>query len=150
MKILSQRDLKWAALKLGQSPLTVGRYGCTTTCISMLSDYFGSYKDPGELATKVLKYTNEGLILWSSVDAIPHMKFEKRLYGRNDDEIMNALKDPNKAIILQVNNGAHWVVALRKTILGKSYTVADPWSGDKCDVIKRYKNITGAAVFIRK
>lgn len=151
MIYLSQRDPRWAALKLGQSKLTVGRYGCTTTCISMLSDYFKSFIDPGKLATATLKYTKDGLIIWQSVDNIPHMKFEARMYGQKDAEIMASLKDPKKAVILQVNNGQHWVVALRRSIWNKKdYTVLDPWTGKQCGALKIYHNITGSAHFLFK
>ncbi len=150
MTLLSQRDPAWAQTLLGSSKCTVGRYGCTTTSISMLSDYFGSFVTPKELASSVLKYTTDGLILWPSVDNIKHMRFNQRIYKRDDAVIQACLKDPNLACILQVNHGQHWVVALRKTLFGNSYIVADPWSGDKCDVISRYHNITGIATFSRK
>lgn len=148
MKLLCQRDPKWSALKLGSSACTLGRYGCTTTAISMLSDYFGSYIDPGQLATKVLKYTYDGLILWTSVDAIPDMKFEKRVYGQNDAEILKSLKDPAKAVILEVE-GRHWVVALSKIPFMNLYRISDPFFGNK-GLSSRYKIITGSAHFIQK
>jgi hypothetical protein len=149
MIILSQRDLKWAVNKLGDSNLTIGRYGCTTTCISMLSDYFGGLVLPPDIAKHKKFYTLDGLILWDKL-VLPTMKFTNRFRLRDDILIKKALKDPNGAVILQVNNGSHWVVALRPTLWGNSYIVADPWSGDKCDVMSRYHNITGGAVFNRK
>lgn len=148
MQILSQRDSKWSSQKLGASNLTVGRYGCTTTCISMLSDYFGCYASPLVLASNPKNYTKDGLVIWGAFHFFT-MKFEKRLFGRNDTAIQESLKNPRKAVMLQVNDGAHWVVAIRKTLFGNSYIVADPWNGDKCNVIKRYKNITGSAHWLK-
>lgn len=117
----------------------------------MLSDYFKSFVSPWLLALKTLKYTKDGLIIWQSVDNIPHMKFEKRLYGKKDDEIMASLKDKKKAVILQVNNGQHWVVALRRSLWNKKdYIVLDPWTGKQCSALKVYHNITGSAHFIAK
>lgn len=151
MIYLSQRNPLWAAIKLGQSNCTVGKFGCTTTCISMLSDYFKSYVSPAGLAAQTLKYTKDGLIIWQSVDNIPNMHFEKRLYGQKDDEIMASLKDKKKAVILQVNNGQHWVVALRRSLWNKKdYIVCDPWTGKQCSALKVYHNITGSAHFIAK
>jgi len=72
-----------------------------------------------------------------------------REYKRDDKKIQEYLKDPNKAVILQVDNGSHWIVALRPTILGKDYVCADPWTGKKCLAIKDYHNITGATYFHR-
>lgn len=148
MKFLSQRDPRWAEKKLGASSLTIGRYGCTTTCCSMLSDYFGCYTSPDQIAAHKDWYTPEGLVLWIRFK-FEKMKFTWRDYKRDDAKIKEALKDPNQAVILQVDNGSHWVVALSATWFGNSYMIADPWDGTKCDVIKRYKNITGAAFFQR-
>lgn len=148
MFLLSQRDPTWSNVKLGQSNLTVGRFGCTTVSISMLTDYFGSYKAPSFLATKGLQYTKEGLLIWSSINSLSCMSFEKRLYNRNDTEIMTSLKDPMKACILEVE-GRHWVVAVRKSILPDRYVILDPWFGDKASS-KRYKTITGSAHFKAK
>ncbi len=147
MITLSQRDPKWADKFLGSSKLTIGKFGCTTCCISMLSDFFGCYKDPVEIQ-KYQSYTNidhpqgAGLILWDTLHLGP-MKFEKRLYSRNDAEIQKSLKDPKKAVILEVD-GKHWVVATGKVPLTNVYTIRDPWFGDRSTTL-RYKKITGSA-----
>lgn len=148
MIYLSQRDPRWSDVKLGQSSLTVGRYGCTTTCISMLSDYFKCLAFPDAIAKVPTNYTKDGLILWNKL-VFKKMRFKWRYYEQNDAIIKECLKDPNRAIILQVNNGLHWVLAVSKNLFGKDYTVLDPWTGKKCDVLKTYHNITGMAVFER-
>ncbi len=145
MKILSQQDPQWAKFKLGQSSLTVGRYGCTTTCLSMLSDYYGVYKDPVAIQG-FLKYTPDGLIIWESLNLSP-MKFGKRLRERNDAEIQISLKDPKKAVILEVNH-SHWVVATSK-FLGNTYWIADPWTGTRRLSTAYNGNITGSAHFYK-
>lgn len=116
----------------------------------MLSSYFNCYKTPTEIAHNVHNYTKEGLIIWENLN-FEKMKFVTRIrWTPGENVINNALRDPDQAIMLEVNNHSHWVLALRKTLIGKSWIVADPWLGDKCDVLKRYKNITGCAVFKRK
>lgn len=149
MKLLSQRDPRWSAIKLGASQLTVGRYGCTTTCLSMLSDYFGGFLSPADIAPRASWYTPDGLVNWEKLD-FSNMKFSARYKLRNDDVINYALKDPNRAVMLNVSGGSHWVVALRKTLFGNSYICADPWDATKVDVIKKYGDVTGCAVFVRK
>lgn len=149
MKILSQRDPIWSEKKLGSSNLTIGKFGCTTACLSMLTDYFGSYMRPDAIAAQKTWYTDKnykygaGLVLWSKMK-LP-MKFVKRTYGRDDVEFGKALKDPKTAVMFEVQ-GKHWVLALSKNILG-GYRIADPWFGDK-STTSRYKDqITGAAFF---
>lgn len=149
MQLLCQRDPKWAQVKLGVSNLTVGRYGCTTTCVSMLSDYFGTYIAPSTLAFQKNYYTVDGLLNWTALD-LPGMQFISRDQGRDDAKILDSIRNHDKAVMLEVSNGSHWVVAIRKCWFSNSYIVADPWTGKTCDVIKVYKNITGAAYWVRK
>lgn len=152
MKILSQRDPQWAAEKLGASTLTIGRWGCTTTSISMISDYFGCYKSPLEIAKNVHNYTADGLVLWKNI-TFDKMEFVRRAYGTTVSlfpEIKAALKDDDQAVLLQVDNGAHWVVAYSTKWFSADLAVADPWFGKIVPVLKTYKNITGAAFYKRK
>ena len=155
MKLLSQRDPSWSSDKLGESSLTLGRFGCTTTCISMLSDYFKCFKSPLELAHNAALYTKpgnpqgEGLIIWQAL-SLEKMKFVGRDRQEVAPTILKYMRDPDKAVILQVNNGAHWVVALRKTLLGNDYVIADPWDGKKKTLKATYRNVTGAAYFSLK
>jgi ABC-type bacteriocin/lantibiotic exporter with double-glycine peptidase domain len=149
MIYLSQRDFRWGDRKIGESSLTLAKFGCTTTSISMLSDYFGHLVLPSQIASDVNFYTKDGLVIWKNL-SFDKFKFVERTFGRDDARIKQALKDPNQAVIFNVNNGAHWVVGVRPTLIGNSYIVVDPWNGKKCDVIKTYKNITGCAYFARK
>lgn len=149
MKYLSQQDPKWASVTLGKSRFTIGRYGCTTTCISMLSDYFQCYQSPDAIAKTYATYTLDGLIQWESL-RLTHMAFDLRLRQRDDKSIGASLKDPNKAVILNVNNGAHWVVALSKAPFSNDYYILDPWDGKKKLACKTYRNIVGSAHFILK
>lgn len=150
MKSFSQRDARWSSMLLGDSDLTIGRYGCTTTCIADLSTYFGGAFDPAEASRKI-KYTKDGLVIWASCKFLK-FGFWFRQYGRNDRDIKNALADPNVAVILNVAGGSHWVVASGKPSIismPNNYKIADPWLGD-FSTMARYKgNITGAAYFRR-
>ncbi len=146
---LSQMDVRWASAKLGKSQLTVGRWGCTTTAISMLSDYFKCYASPLEMAGNNKNYTSDGLVNWRAL-SFKKMKWVWRQYGRDDKKIMESLKDPNKACILQVNNGQHWVVPTGKVPFFNDYWCVDPIDGKSRRVLSRYANITGSSHFERK
>ena len=76
-------------------------------------------------------------------------EFMRREYGENPTTIKQALKDSDMAVILQVNDCQHWVVALRKALVGNDWLVADPWNGKKVWAKKVYRNVTGAAFFKR-
>ena len=146
MIFLSQRDSRWAANKLGASSLTIGRFGCTTTCLSMLSDYYKQFQLPSYIAGTIKFYTPDGLIIWQNLD-FDKFQFVKRLKNFDPLEIDDSIKNPNKSVILNVWNGSHWVVAIRKNLFG-AYVVADPWSG-KAITIRR-SDISGSAHFLTK
>lgn len=151
MITLTQTDKRWKDIKLNQWSQTIGKIGCTTTCISMISDYFGCYASPKEIVEQGhIKYTDNtykygpGLILWQSIN-FDCFRFEYRRYTFGKVFINESLKDPKKAVILELDNGRHWVLALRSTPLG--YIVLDPYDGRKKLNIRR---ITGSAHFISK
>lgn len=148
MLYLSQRDVLWCTDRIGSSLLQVGRWGCTLTCISMLSSYFDCYKSPSQIAHNVANFTNDGLVNWQKL-AFPKMRFVERTYREDSAKILEAMKNPDKAVMLQVNFGQHWVVAVRKSLLGNDYIVVDPWTGKKVGAKAMYRNITGAAYFER-
>lgn len=145
---LSQRDPKWSSKRLGETAFTVGKYGCTITGLSMLSDYYGKFHDPGYLAEH-LNFTGSGLIIWASMGTELPFKLVKRLYKRDDKEIEFSIKNPETSVLLQVQ-GNHWVVAIKRVPLTKTYVIADPWTGAVTTTL-RYKNqITGSAHFFGK
>lgn len=153
MRRLCQRAPAWATAKIGTTPFTIGKLGCTITCCSMLSDYFKGYLMPSTIAAHAEWFVEQGKeigkIIWAALD-FPTMRYAGRVYHRDDNAIKFALKDPDRAVMLEVADGSHWVVALRPTLFGNSYIVADPWTGTDVDVIKKYRNITGMAFFRRK
>jgi len=148
---LSQRDPRWANAHLGASNLLVGAYGCTTTVLSMFSDYFGCYLSPGEIAAHNSWYTSAGLVNWLKL-AFAKMAFDWRQYGEDNARIDAALADPDRAVGLQVNGGKHWIACVRKVKLANGttdYVAADPWTGRDCFAKLTYKNITGS-VFVKR
>ena len=136
--LYSQRDLKWASLKIGDTNLTLGRYGCTITCLSMLTGIA-----PNQML-RALKFSG-ALVVWQSC-VFPRIKFEFREYGYNSAKVQHYIADPHKAVILEVNNGSHWVVPVAYFPDG-SYICADPWTGTYENLLLKYHNITGAAYF---
>lgn len=142
---------------MGNSRLTLGGWGCTTTDISMLSDFFGEYLSPAQLASRLNLYTNSGLIIWTELNKIfSKFKFTWRQYGFNQALVDESLKNPAKAVILEVYQAnkvdKHWIVAARKTWLGlgSDYVGIDPLTGKKINVMAKYGRILGSAHFEKK
>lgn len=143
----SQRDPRWAQLEVGKSGQTIGRIGCTLTCIADLSTYFGDNLTPKDV-NALCKFTDGGLIIWRSV-VFNSFRFLMRGYIRSDREIADAIADPNKAVILEVANRSHWVVATGVTWPYNIFKIADPIKGDRATMDRYKNNITGYAIFSR-
>ena len=147
--IYSQRDLRWASRKIGQSDLTIGRWGCCLSSICMIGSYFGEEITPLQFAANANNFNKEGLVTWSNLK-FNKMKFDRRSYLAGDSDIKRAISDPDRAVILQVNDGQHWLVAIRATFWGNDFVCADPFTGKKCLSKRDYHNISGCAFFSRK
>jgi ABC-type bacteriocin/lantibiotic exporter with double-glycine peptidase domain len=141
MILIWQKDRRWSSKFIGNSKETIFKSGCVITSLSMLSEWYGKYKDP-EWMAKNLSFTLEGLILWKSItESILPMKFIYRYYTKNDVKIKEILASKNSACILQVN-GNHWVVLIGYSKMF-GYKVADPFYGDTTYLISRNYKITG-------
>jgi len=157
MKILSQRDPRWAADKIGQSAWTVGQKGCALTSLINGANAIGANPKgltPKGLAHNVALFLPTGDILWDKACAfIGPLRFAGREEGQNDARIVASLKDPDGFVILQVNYGAHFALAWSKSIhpLHRGdFVIADPWGGTKQYARGAYHNISGARYFVRR
>lgn len=148
MQIFSQRDPRWRGALVGKSGRTLGQIGCLVTGLAMLSDYFKPTRNPFEML-QMLKFTDDGRVYWSSVH-FENWEFYKRVYGREQAQILRHIKDPNLAVILEVANKSHWVVATGVQYFTGAIRIADPLFGDRSTVRRYQNNITGAAYFKRK
>ena len=148
MKSYSQRDPRWATIQIKGSNTTIGQSGCTITCIADLSTVFGDDLTPAQVNEQCI-FTKEGRIFWATVN-FKHFMFERRTHNNTPTEFAKAIADPNRAVILEVANKSHWVVATKYDYKRQIFYIADPWLGDRA-TMERYKNnITGAAFFRRK
>jgi len=146
MKIFCQRDKRWFDKYLGKTKQKMAAVGCTTTDIAMSGTWFGEEILPYPLCQE-LEYTPDALVIWSSIGKVyKRMKFHWRFYTYDQKLIDEALKNPNKTLLLHVDNGGHWVHALWRVPGFKKFWVADPWDGKK----KFYSGVVGGSILIKK
>jgi len=144
MLTLSQR-VPNGATKIGKTNRTLAEVGCTITCVEMSSSYFGEYKTNKELAS-ALRFTADAKILWGSIgEVFKRFEFRWRFYSNDRQFISEAIKNQDKTVLLNVDHGGHWVLAIRR-LYGDTYWVADPWTGTR----KMYSGVVGGAVLVRK
>lgn len=151
--ILCQRNPLWANKKLGSSNLTIGNDGCTTTVLAMINNEFGAGCTPDQVAAHQNWYTAAGLILWNQLN-LQHATFDLngRVYGINLARILDSIKDPNKAVGLEVQipRSKHWVLADSEAILGQpTFLTKDPWDGIEC-LNTKYGPVTGSVHFSKR
>jgi len=144
----SQRDTRWRDKRIGNTNLSIGRFGCTISCIADLSTYFGDNLTPSEVNDNA-KFLSDGRIIWSSLH-LANFVFVKRTYFRNNTDFILALSDSNRAVILSVAGGSHWVVATGWQKEINDFKIADPWLGDWSNMSRYNGEINGAAFFKRK
>ena len=156
-RYLTQWDSRWTDVLIGTGKLTLGRWGCTTTCLSTVSKSFDCYQSPDQIAKNPKNYIDSE-VNWIALD-FPNFSFRWRegsLYSNAQNKIdFNLLKawcnplDPDKAIMFEVANRSHWVTGLWWNEYDNDFWAIDPATGKHCKVLETYGNITGAALFVR-
>ncbi len=146
---LEQDDSKWDKVTIGNTPYTVGRWGCLITSLSMLTFWYGKYINPGELAKK-LEFNSNGEILWRSINEACPFDFVYRYYNRDIDKIKNIIYSADNSCVIRVPYGKyyHWLTAVSSDEAG--VVAADPIDGSRCYPEKKYGWINGFAEVKRK
>lgn len=119
----SQTDSRWSGTYLGSSGKTLGKIGCTTTCLAMTESYrTGTTVRPDTMAGK-LSYSSSGSLYWpSNYVTTTSVSFSS---------IKNLL-DQGKPVILGLRTASystHWVVVTGYS--GSTYYVNDPGSSSR-------------------
>lgn len=148
MTHFKQNDPRWKLKKIRGTNLLVNDYGCLICCVAMLSTYFGDNFGPVG-AIDLTGFTPEGKMIWRSGN-YKTFEFDKIVKGRDDDLIKKALKDPDRAVILGLNNAKHWVVAtLFFDDLG-TYEIMDPLDNTPSTSLRENDEISYMAFYKRK
>lgn len=124
MNLLSQRDPRWADMKLGTSDLTIGGYGCTITCLAM---YIGTTPDVVNERLKAVNGFSQGsLVIWAKVaEAFPGVSITKLGWTYDNNDVAQ-----NLPCLVEVDfdgtdrvDNRHWVV------YKGNQKMNDPWTG---------------------
>jgi len=130
--ILSQRDPRWANKTLGFSSLTIGSYGCTLTCLTMLLNRMLGYNltpDKVNDDLKKAKAFSGALLWWARVPmAYPQLKWVRRDYNYLNILVAWYVYVKGLPVMVEVNAASigaskHWVL-----YIGERKCV-DPWQG---------------------
>ncbi len=126
--LYKQCDSRWGSDRLGTSSDTICSAGCLMSSVSMVladcgKSIGGAVATPKTLNAWLTKnggYVSGDLFVWGAVNSFG-LTFVKKAYSSAD---ITTLFKQGKAVILNVNNGGHWV--LMTGISGSNYLVNDP------------------------
>ena len=139
----SQRDPRWAGIRLGSSTATIGQQGCLITAVAAVCKYYGKPTDPAQLNRDLLRvggYANGNLYKWWSLGAIyPDIRVREYIdcqtvpapLDKIDAELA-AGRPPIVWVDFNPNtpaNDMHWVVIVGHTEGRADYLIMDPWTG---------------------
>jgi len=128
--LFCQNDSRWKFLKIPQTNLTIGKYGCCICDLAMLSVFVGKKENPATLLPKLSFY--HGLIYWQSLTSFyQDIKFLKRKNNPSLGDINDSLKKGNP-VIVKVNISKlpfrfieHWII-LWQPVSTRDFIVGDP------------------------
>lgn len=141
---LRQTDPRWSHVLIGDSPCTIGRWGCTICSLAMaLGDFHNREVNPAA-AARFWTFTLNGKIIWTQTH-FNGMRFLWRYYSLDKDVIREHVTDDKKAVVAQVN-GNHWVYLKGITDAGE-YVIVDPIDGMEYQSLPGKYIITGFATF---
>lgn len=146
MTPLSQRDGRWKDIKIGNSSSTIGSYGCTLTCLAMLSN---TTPDITNAFLTAVNGFSVDRIIWTKLNETKlglHFPDMGRQYVYNDVAVRDAIKAYGGCLvevdfdgIISTPNDRHWVLYIGDQKL------IDPWDG-KIKSTSSYPLVKGYAI----
>src|SRR5574343_1012928 len=143
-----QNNPRWNRTKIRGTNISIGEYGCLICCIATLSTDFGQGFGP-QGAMDLTGFTKDGKVIWRS-GIYTDFEFEKIVKGYDREAIINALNDPNRAVILGLNGAKHWVVASDIDPTTGDLQIADPLGKNERDILGKNDVIDYMAFYKRK
>jgi len=135
----SQRDLRWAQVKLGTSSYSIGQAGCLLSCIASMLGTWGLVEDYGPVMPLDLNswlrenggYWNQNLFVWRSIEPLGCRLVELINCAEVEAPVLKLYQYWRKgyAVILKVDSrpgGAvqtHYVMAQDPDLMA----IMDPW-----------------------
>lgn len=143
---LSQRDLRWASLRLGTvNGVTIGSDGCLITDMCMLATYYGHPILPNELndiLTSRNLYYDGDLFVHSSITKIFFdIKFDKVVFCESVAAPLGEIKaylDQGKPVVAALINSGVRHFILITGYEGDRIFANDPWQGDQIAINDRW------------
>lgn len=128
MTLYSQRDPRWSNTKLGTSNVTIGGYGCTLTCLSMLANI-----PPDEANKRMIAggaFAKQNLVDWTKLsNTTLNLSLEWRGWTYDNNAVKSAISRFGACLVevdfdgTERTDDRHWVIFIG------NQKMWDPWTG---------------------
>jgi len=140
-------QLSYPKLYLGNTKYSFSKFGCLSASLIMAHNYLYGRNEPVGRVVPALKYDSDGYLQWPSISYLSLKKVvDIRKTATPYEAIKKAYKNPNQMAILEVNNGAHFVLLWGSWWPGLGYRIIDPVGGKSTFTNLRGYKITGVRV----
>lgn len=130
MENLSQRDIRWKDIKIGNSTSSIGNFGCTLTTLAILAN---TTPDVVNAFLTAVNGFSVDRIIWSKLNETKlglHFPDNGRQYVYNDVAVREAI-EKNGGCLVEVDydgvvatpSDRHWVLYIG------NHNLIDPWTG---------------------
>ena len=128
MQPLSQRDSKWANIKLGNGVGTIGDYGCTITALACLLGTTPIVVNDKLKANGGFGGTTKNLVVWSALSkAFPQIISAERITSYDNEKVKQAIEKNGGCLVevdgTRIGASRHWVLYIG------NQEMIDPWTG---------------------
>lgn len=156
MTIFGQRNPEWEKTLLGYGRGTIGDFGCTLTCLSMMSNIkphiLNAVLKGDSFEKSAFAGESKNLIWWTRLEGLTNgtIKFHWRGYGYDEVKIKAAIEKYGACLVEVDFDGTgrtddrHWILAIGNK---KAY---DPWTGNEIPTNKYTKWLGWAEIEIVK
>lgn len=151
MTLYSQRDPRWSNLVYAGGE-TFGGAGCFTCCVAMIASLAGSVEDPPQVSEELQRvgcfsgaYLNRPELI---PQAYPGLRYDgTHLWHKTHADIDLFFAELRKGpVITEVDFrpttkefNQHFVIALEWNEEKDDLLIADPWDGQECYLLERYR-----------
>lgn len=147
----SQRDPRWASVRLGGSTYTMGGAGCAVTAVTMVATTVKPTLTPLEMVTWLNSnggFTSGGLLYWKKAAECGGLRLlryttEWRKAPADLGQLKAALAKGPQVVQVDFKPAttaldSHFVTALGFTDDGDDLNIIDPWTGERGTLLALY------------
>ncbi len=161
-KSWKQTDPAWGSMTLSGRGITVAKYGCAVTALSMMCVHSGAVSsenfNPGVLVNFLKEdgaFTSDGSIIWSKIsDFTPNITYKMNNNNRYSSEqsvinTMSGYLSSGYYVLIRVNNNGSTHFVTLDYMTDSDIFIMDPGKKDATNLFDTYGyyNITGVRLF---